>query len=103
MVAVITDERAAQIDGQLGPPIHLPCDAHRPDRGESHKVRIKPYKGGTLAVTDDGDLVDIVGRLGAGARLLSVTSTAATASSRSAAPAATGSSRPAAPATASRC
>ena len=26
MVAVITDERAAEIDGQLGPPIHVPCE-----------------------------------------------------------------------------
>ena len=41
--------------------------------GESHKVRIKPYKGGTLAVTDDGDLVDIVGRWAPGQRLLSAT------------------------------
>src|SRR4029078_2909263 len=40
--------------------------------GESHKVRIKPYKGGTLAVTDDGDLVDIVGRWLPGQRLLSL-------------------------------
>ena len=41
--------------------------------GESHQVRIKPYKGGTLAVIDDGDLVDIVGRWAPGQRLLSVT------------------------------
>ena len=40
--------------------------------GEEHKVRIKPYKGGTLAVTDDGDLVDIVGRWKPGQRLLTV-------------------------------
>jgi propionyl-CoA carboxylase alpha chain len=41
--------------------------------GETHKVRIKPYKGGTLAVADDGDLVDIIGRWTPGQRLLSVT------------------------------
>jgi propionyl-CoA carboxylase alpha chain len=41
--------------------------------GETHKVRIKPYKGGTLAVTDDGELMDIVGRWVPGQRLLSVT------------------------------
>ena len=40
-------------------------------RGESHKVRIKPYDGGTLAVIDDGELVDIVGRWAPGQRLLS--------------------------------
>ena len=41
MVSVITDERAAEIDGQLGPPIHPPCErvvcfadqrARRPDQ-----------------------------------------------------------------------
>jgi propionyl-CoA carboxylase alpha chain len=73
MVAVITDERAAEIDGQLGPPIHPHCERVVRIAGESHKVRIKPYKGGTLAVTDDGDLVDIVGRWAPGQRLLSAT------------------------------
>jgi len=73
MVAVITDERAAEIDGQLGPPIHVHCERVVKIAGEQHKVRIKPYKGGTLAVTDDGDLVDIVGRWKPGQRLLSAT------------------------------
>jgi propionyl-CoA carboxylase alpha chain len=73
MVAVITDERAAEIDGQLGPPTHVLCERVVKIAGETHKVRIKPYKGGTLAVTDDGDLVDIVGRWAPGQRLLSVT------------------------------
>jgi propionyl-CoA carboxylase alpha chain len=72
MVAVITDERAAQIDGQLGPPIHPLCERVVRIGGETHRVRIKPYKGGTLAVTDDGDLMDIVGRWVPGQRLLSV-------------------------------
>jgi propionyl-CoA carboxylase alpha chain len=73
MVSVITDERAAEIDGQLGPPIHVLCERVVRIAGESHKVRIKPYKGGTLAVADDGDLMDIVGRWAPGQRLLSVT------------------------------
>ncbi len=73
MVAVITDERAAEIDGQLGPPIHVLCERVVKIAGETHLVRIKPYKGGTLAVTDDGDLVDIVGRWVPGQRLLTVT------------------------------
>jgi propionyl-CoA carboxylase alpha chain len=72
MVAVITDERAAEIDGQLGPPIHPSCERVVKIGGETHKVRIKPYKGGTLAVTDDGDLMDIVGRWVPGQRLLAV-------------------------------
>ena len=41
-------------------------------RGEEHQVRIKPYKGGTLAVLDGGELIDIVGRWVPGQRLLSV-------------------------------
>jgi len=81
MVAVITDERAAGIDGQLGPPIQPACERVVRIGGETHKVRIKPYKGGTLAVTDPGsgsgtgssDLMDIVGRWVPGQRLLSVT------------------------------
>ncbi len=73
MVSVITDERAAEISDQLGPPPHFPCDrVVCLGSGERHKVRIKPYKGGTLAVTDDGDLMDIVGRWVPGQRLLSV-------------------------------
>jgi len=73
MVSVITDERAVEISDQLGPRPHLPCERIVRIAGEEHKVRIKPYKGGTLAVTDDGDLADIVGRWMPGQRLLSVT------------------------------
>jgi propionyl-CoA carboxylase alpha subunit len=73
MVAVITDERAAEISDQLGEPPHFPCERIvKIDRGQPHKVRIKPYKGGTIAVTDDGELVDIVGRWVPGQRLLTV-------------------------------
>jgi propionyl-CoA carboxylase alpha chain len=80
MVATITDERAAEIGGQLGPRTHLSCDrvvwiARRSGSGagaEEHRVRIKPYKGGTLAVLDGGDLIDIIGRWVPRQRLLSV-------------------------------
>jgi propionyl-CoA carboxylase alpha chain len=72
MVSVIMDERAAQIDGQLGPPIHVPCERVVCFGGEEHRVRIKPYTGGTLAVLNDGELIDIVGRWVPGQRLLSV-------------------------------
>jgi propionyl-CoA carboxylase alpha subunit len=73
MVAVITDERASEISDQLGERTYLACERIvRIDKGVSHRVRIKPYKGGTLAVTDDGDLVDIVGRWTPGQRLLTV-------------------------------
>jgi len=72
MVAVITDERAAEISDQLGDKPHFPCERIVRIAGQTHKVRIKPYKGGTIAVTDDGDLVDIVGRWKPGQRLLTV-------------------------------
>src|SRR5215212_8485209 len=72
MVATITDERAAEIDGQLGPRMHLSCDRVVCIAGAEHRVRIKPYKGGTLAVLDGGDLIDIIGRWAPGQRLLSV-------------------------------
>ncbi|MFL6763498.1 MAG: biotin/lipoyl-containing protein, partial [Sphingomicrobium sp.] len=72
MVAVITDERGLEISDQLGDKPHFPCERVVKIAGEQHKVRIKPYKGGTIAVADDGDLVDIVGRWTPGQRLLSV-------------------------------
>jgi propionyl-CoA carboxylase alpha chain len=80
MVAVITDERAAEISDQLGPPPHFPCERVVRIAGAEHRVRIKPYKGGTLAVLDPGSgsgagpqgPIDIVGRWVPGQRLLSV-------------------------------
>ncbi len=72
MVAVITDERAAEISDQLGPPPHLPCERVVRIAGGEHKVRIKPYKGGTLAILDGGGPIDIVGRWTPGQRLLTV-------------------------------
>jgi len=71
MVSVITDERAVEISDQLGEKPDFPCERIVRIAGQEHKVRIKPYKGGTIAVTDDGDLVDIVGRWSPGQRLLS--------------------------------
>ncbi len=73
MVAVITDERAVEISDQLGGKPHFACERIVKIAGERHKVRIKPYKGGTIAVTDDGELVDIIGRWTPGQRLLTVT------------------------------
>jgi propionyl-CoA carboxylase alpha chain len=72
MVATITDDRAAEIDGQLGPRPEVSCDRVVKIGGEQHKVRIKPYIGGTLAVLDGGELIDIIGRWVPGQRLLSV-------------------------------
>jgi propionyl-CoA carboxylase alpha chain len=73
MVAAIGDERAAEISDQLGERVYVPCErVVRIDGGAEHRVRIKPYKGGTLAVLDGGDLIDIVGRWTPGQRLLTV-------------------------------
>ena len=72
MVSVITDERATSISGQLGGEVHLPCERVVRISGAEHKVRIKPYTGGTLAVLDGGELIDIVGRWTPGQRLLTV-------------------------------
>jgi propionyl-CoA carboxylase alpha chain len=73
MVSAITDERAAEISDQLGDPLYVPCErVVRIDGGPEHRVRIKPYKGGTLAVLDGGELIDIVGRWVPGQRLLTV-------------------------------
>jgi propionyl-CoA carboxylase alpha chain len=73
MVSVITEERALEISDQLGERVYVPCErVVRIDGGTEHKVRIKPYKGGTLAILDGGELIDIVGRWAPGQRLLTV-------------------------------
>jgi propionyl-CoA carboxylase alpha chain len=71
MVSVITEERALEISDQLGDRPYVPCErVVRIDGGLEHRVRIKPYKGGTLALLDAGELIDIVGRWVPGQRLL---------------------------------
>jgi propionyl-CoA carboxylase alpha chain len=73
MVSVISDERALEISDQLGDRVYVPCErVVRIDGGGEHKVRIKPYTGGTLAILDGGALIDIVGRWHPGQRLLIV-------------------------------
>jgi propionyl-CoA carboxylase alpha chain len=72
MVAVIGDDRAAEISDQLGPIPSLPGERVVRIAGAEHRVRIKPYKGGTLAVLDGQGPIDIVGRWHPGQRLLTV-------------------------------
>ncbi|MBV9527230.1 acetyl/propionyl/methylcrotonyl-CoA carboxylase subunit alpha [Sphingomonas sp.] len=72
MVAVIGDERAAEISDQLGPAPILSGERIVCFGSARHNVRIKPYKGGTLAVLDGQGPIDIVGRWTVGQRLLSV-------------------------------
>ncbi|MBA3526133.1 MAG: acetyl/propionyl/methylcrotonyl-CoA carboxylase subunit alpha [Pseudomonadota bacterium] len=71
-IAAITDERAAGISDQLGDAIALPSERTVVIDGEQHQVRIKPYEGGTLAIVDGGELIDVIGRWRPGQRLLSV-------------------------------
>ncbi len=71
-IAAITDERAAGISDQLGDSIALPSERTVVIDGEQHQVRIKPYEGGTLAIVDGGELIDVIGRWRPGQRLLSV-------------------------------
>ncbi|MGI8706350.1 MAG: acetyl-CoA carboxylase biotin carboxylase subunit [Sphingomicrobium sp.] len=73
MIGAITQKRAASIDHQLGPPVAPASERIVIVDGEQHRVRIKPYDGGTLAVLDGGDLIDIIGRWTPGQRLLSAT------------------------------
>jgi len=73
MIGAISEERAAGIDHQLGPPVIPSCERVVTVDGEQHLVRIKPYQGGTLAVLDGGELIDVIGRWVPGQRLLSVT------------------------------
>lgn len=72
-VQAITDEAAAEVSDQLGPRITLP--SHRVVRiaGEEHRVRIRPYKGGTYGIVDGGHIVDLQGEWKPGQRLLRVT------------------------------
>jgi propionyl-CoA carboxylase alpha chain len=73
MVSVIGEERALEISDQLGERPYILCErVVRIDGGPEHRVRIKPYKGGTLALLDGGELIDIVGRWAPGQRLLTV-------------------------------
>ena len=72
MVAVIGDERAAEISDQLSGGLPFPGERVVRIGGEDHRVRIKPYTGGTLAVLDGEGPIDIVGRWTPGQRLLTV-------------------------------
>jgi propionyl-CoA carboxylase alpha chain len=71
MVAAVQEARATLVDGQLNGPVPLPSERLVRISGAEHRVRIKPYDGGTLAVIDGGELIDIVGRWEPGQRLLS--------------------------------
>jgi propionyl-CoA carboxylase alpha chain len=72
-LTAISDERAAAIDGQLGPMSTANCERLVKIGGEAFRVRIKPYEGGSLAVVNGGELQDVIGRWLPGQRLIAVT------------------------------
>ncbi|MEO7654395.1 MAG: acetyl/propionyl/methylcrotonyl-CoA carboxylase subunit alpha [Sphingomicrobium sp.] len=71
-VQAISDEHSAEISDQLGGRIKLP--SHRIVRiaGDDHRVRIRPYQGGTFGIVDGGAIVDLQGEWKPGQRLLRV-------------------------------
>jgi propionyl-CoA carboxylase alpha chain len=71
-VAMISDELAVDISDQLGPRLHVPCEKIVRIADREHKVRIKPYKGGSLAILDGEGPIDLVGEWRPGQRLLRV-------------------------------
>jgi propionyl-CoA carboxylase alpha chain len=72
-LAAISDERAAEIDGQLGPVTAPTCERVVKIGTEAFRVRIKPYEGGSLALVNGGELQDVIGRWLPGQRLVAVT------------------------------
>ncbi len=72
MIGAITEERNAGIDSQLGPPVVPSSERVVIVDGDQHRVRIKPYEGGTIAYLDGGELIDIIGRWTPGQQLLAV-------------------------------
>ena len=72
VIGAASEVRATETSGQLnGPPIQ-PCERMVVVDGTRHKVRTKPYQGGTLAVLDGDGPVDVIGRWHPGQRLLLV-------------------------------
>jgi propionyl-CoA carboxylase alpha chain len=73
MIGATTEERAGEISHQLnGPPIRSSERVVIVD-GKHHRVRTKPYQGGTLAILDSDGPIDVIGRWHPGQHLLSVT------------------------------
>jgi len=73
MIETTREARAALVSDQLSSPIQPPHD-HVVKIGDTlHTVHIEPFEGGTMAVVDDGDPVEIFGGWTPGQRLLGLT------------------------------
>ena len=73
MVDAVAKKRAGAVSDQLNGPVGHASERVVKIGGEDHHVRIKPYDGGTLAVIDGGELIDVIGRWKPGQPLASVT------------------------------
>jgi len=73
MIETTREARAALVSDQLSAPIEPPHD-HVVKIGDTlHTVHIEPFEGGTMAVVDGGDPVEIFGCWTPGQRLLGLT------------------------------
>jgi len=73
IIQLTADTRAALIDGQLGDPVFPEAtQLVRLDKRD-FTVTIAPYDGGTLAIVDDRDAIDVIGDWSPGNRLLVAT------------------------------
>lgn len=73
MVETTREARAGQISDQLHSPIEPPRDHSVKVGGETHRVHIEPFEGGTMATVDGGAPVEIFGNWTPGQRLLGLT------------------------------
>ena len=73
MIETTREARAALVSDQLSSPIQPPHD-HVVKIGDAlHSVHIEPFEGGTMAIVDDGQPVEIFGGWTPGQRLLGLT------------------------------
>jgi propionyl-CoA carboxylase alpha chain len=73
MIGATSEARAGEISHQLNGPAVQPSERVVVVDGKHHRVRIKPYQGGTLAILDGDGPIDVIGRWHPGQRLLEVT------------------------------
>jgi len=73
MIGAASEARASEISHQLNGQPGQSSERVVVVDGKRHRVRIKPYQGGTLAILDGDGPIDVIGRWHPGQRLLEVT------------------------------
>jgi propionyl-CoA carboxylase alpha chain len=73
MIETTREARAGQISDQLNTHIEPPRDHSVKIGGETHRVHIEPFEGGTMASVDGGAPVEMFGSWVPGQRLLGIT------------------------------